>query len=162
MVRLALVGYKIIYTADSRVQRVVRIAIPSPEDGIGNGVSSHKYRRDKYRPGRSGRWVVDAKFGRAVLGTTGSGKARRRRRRQLLCLPSATRAASLPQDLAPPGPPPPTTRPCTQNGRQLYHLVFALRFTPCWLMIKQFNTLFWFFPSMVKCYQVHSFIRFWI
>lgn len=46
----------------------------------------------------AGRWVVDAKFGRALP----SGPVPRRlgtsrwRRRQLLCLPSATRAASLP------------------------------------------------------------------
>lgn len=101
----------------------VRNAIRSPQDGIGNGVSSHKYRRDKYRPGRSADgWSTRNSAELCPRLNRFWERSPASRRRLLLCLLSATRAASLP-----PSGPLPSRASCE---RQLYHLVFALRFAP--------------------------------
>ena len=54
-----------------------RVAISSPEDCICNGVSSHKYRRDKYHPGRSGAMGGRREIRQSAALGTGSEKARR-------------------------------------------------------------------------------------
>lgn len=102
-----------------------RFAIPSPEDGIGNGVSSHKYRRDKYRlccagvrSGGDG-WSTRNSAERAALGT-GSEKARRGGGGgYCVWLPSTTRAASLPALQ------PPSRRLTSRNLVHRLHSIYA-------------------------------------